>query len=185
MADKELGELTLTTVDKDNAARGHSSGQWLVCTHARKENARDKLRSIGNFALFDTETNAKAFIAAAKTAASGGGGAGVTPTASSAAGFDKEFKDLKRSSLHLYTSTWMAFLVDVVVTVPPVPPTPSDPMVGKAFKTLLPVVDSSGAKVITEVEVKVAVGAVAMAVAKVGVRVAVTVAVRVVETGVV
>ena len=147
------------SIDKDNATRGTTSGQQLVCIATDKETEGESVRTVGSFVVFDTTEHAEAFIVALKDSVAAPAGS-AAPAPSSFAGYLKGIATVKRSDLHHITSNWKDLFE---ASIHP----PADPRVGEEFKASLPITRADGALVVALCTCKVTAIDTANAIAKV------------------
>ena len=107
MADLIVGRAL--ELDKDNAQRGTSTGQGMVCTDARTDGSGSTALSVGDFAVFDSLDDAHEFYSQVVNRAGALPLAGVAPVAAGSQGHQLSLKHVKRSALHHITSGWRDF----------------------------------------------------------------------------
>ena len=137
-----LKEHAWVELDKDNASRGTSIGQFLLCKAVTKANVNDLDFTRCEFEVFDSKENTEARVTQLIAFASGAAVVAADP--STAPGFIKEITPLKRSDLHNLVTDWKQLCGPT-----PAPPPPPDPTLGETFKASLPF--TSGSAFVLEV----------------------------------
>ena len=131
MSSLSLIELEWVELDKDNVARGTTTGQFLLCRTAAKASASDSDFTKGDFEVYDSQANVEA--RAKHLADYANGAAVVARDCASETGFVKEFLGLKRSDLHYMVNNWKK-----LCGAGPAPMLPADPLLGMTFRASLP-----------------------------------------------
>ena len=96
--ERALLRFAYVTLDKDNATRGTSTGNVLLCTSARKQSPTDMVVNLGDFEVWSTTGQADLRISAIMTAETAAGGVIAVPNATGVTGHIKDLDNVKRSS---------------------------------------------------------------------------------------
>ena len=117
-----IQRLSSIILDKDNAARGTSAGQCLVCLEARSastpSSASSNDNTEGDFIVFDSRQNADTFITAVRGALASGPSNTPLPSPTAAPGYILSLLNVNRHALHHLSSNWK----DLCAAAPPAPP---------------------------------------------------------------
>ena len=144
--ERALLRFAYVTLDKNNAARGTSTGNVLLCTSARKQTPTDMVVNIGDFEVWSTTEQADLRITVIKAAEAAAAGVVAVPNATGVAGHIKDIDNVKRSELHHLSKNWEDLTASAAA-----PPPPPHPLVGEVFDASLPVAIISDGSVGTRV----------------------------------
>ena len=93
--ERALLRFAYVTLDKDNATRGTSTGNVLLCTSARKQSPTDMVVNLGDFEVWSTTGQADLRISAIMTAETAAGGVIAVPNATGVTGLIKDLDNVK------------------------------------------------------------------------------------------